>query len=219
MNTPERPIDYIPALRFDWLTNVYDLGIRWTLRETHFKRRLLDGAALGPGATALDVGCGTGTLLIAARQRFPGAALRGVDGDANILKIAREKAAARHANVEFDIGLAYQLPYPDNSFDAAFSTLVFHHLNAERKRAAFSEIRRVLRPGGTFHLADFGAPENALMRLAFLQVQLLDGFETTQDNAEGRLPDMMRQSGFAEVVIGECIPTFVGTVVLHRARK
>lgn len=78
--------------------------------------------------------------------------------------------------------LAEKLPFPKASMDVVISSLFFHHLTTNQKREALEEICRVLRPGGTLHVADWGKPSNFLMRLTFLIVQFLTvlKLQTTQ---------------------------------------
>lgn len=115
----------------------------------------------------LDLACGTGTLALLIKHGFPEIEMVGVDGDRNILQIAQLKSDGANAKIQFDQGLATQLPYDDTSFDRVFSSLFFHHLNASDKQRVFVEAYRVLRPGGQLHIADWGTATNALMRLLF----------------------------------------------------
>jgi len=75
----------------------------------------------------------------------------------------------------------------------------------------------VLRPGGTFILADWGRGQNIWMRSMFLLVRLLDGFETTRDNARGYLPKIMRESGFSKVDKLAVMATPLGTIDILQA--
>lgn len=109
----------------------------------------------------LDVGCGTGRLLRAAAAVFPSASLRGVDAAEEMAEVARRWAPAGR-DVEFARAMAEALPFPDASFDLAFSTMTFHHW-ADQARG-IEEVGRVLRPEGRWLLADF-LPVG-LMRLA-----------------------------------------------------
>jgi ubiquinone/menaquinone biosynthesis C-methylase UbiE len=76
-------------------------------------------------------------------------------------------------------------------------SLVLHHLDRDGKAAALREARRVLRDGGTLHVADWGPAQDPLMRAAFGVLQLVDGFATTRDHAAGRLPAFIKAAGFA----------------------
>jgi len=210
---------YIPALRFHGLTKLYDRVIGATLKEERFRRRLLDQAGIRPGHRVLDLGCGTGTFAILVKQAVPEAEVIGLDGDANVLSLAREKASAAGVEIEFCEGLAFDAPFADGSFERVTSTLVFHHLTTPDKLRTLQRAHALLRAGGELHITDWGAPQNALMRVAFLGVQLLDGFETTSDNVEGRLPELMRQAGFSAVAETHREMTVFGTLAMLRGTK
>jgi ubiquinone/menaquinone biosynthesis C-methylase UbiE len=218
MEQEPAPEGYVSALRFRWLTRIYDPVVRLTTREQAFKRALLAQSSLRSAAKILDLGCGTGTLAVMAEREASGAAISAVDGDREILERARAKAAESGAEIEFSYGLADDLPYPDRGFDRVLSTLLFHHLADEGKLQAAREIARVLAPGGELHLADWGAAQDPLMRTAFLPVQLLDGFETTAANVAGRLPAILEQGGLGEVQVRRRMRTPLGTIELISAK-
>ncbi len=211
--------EYVPALSHSGLTSFYDVVMRLTMRETAFKRRLIEQARIAPGQRVLDLGCGTGTLLLMVKRACPEAQLFGVDGDAEILRLARAKAARSGVALELHRALAFALPYPVASFHRVLSSLLFHHLSPENKRRALAECHRVLRPGGELHLADWGRPANAAMRAAFGLVERLDGYENTRDHAEGRLPQLIEQAGFSDVRTGARFTTIFGTLELFRAQR
>lgn len=208
---------YVPALRYRALTALYDPIVRLTSREGAFKRRLLEIAELKGRDRVLDLGCGTGTLAIAARQAQPGAEVTGLDGDAEVLERARQKASSADAQIHFDQGLSTDLPYGDGSFDVVLSTLFFHHLEPAAKRATASEIARVLHPGGRLLVADWGPPQDVLMRIAFLAVRSLDGFELTRENVEGALPSIFADAGLQRVEQVERLRTATGTMAFYVA--
>jgi ubiquinone/menaquinone biosynthesis C-methylase UbiE len=126
-------------------------GQLWELR-----RKTINLACIQPGDAVLDVGCGTGTLAMEVARRI-GTTGRvvGVDPGTEQIARARAKAAQRNAPVEFQIGVIEQLPFPDQSFDVVFSTLMMHHLPAPLKRQGLAEIARMLKPGGCLVIADF----------------------------------------------------------------
>lgn len=210
---------YIHALRFSALNGLYDTLVALTSRESAFKSTLLDGAGLASGQRVLDVGCGTGTLACMAAQRVPGLRLHGLDGDPAILQRARRKARQRGVVIDFVPGLSTRLPFPDGYFDHVASTLFFHHLVADDKQGTLAEIHRVLKPGGHLHIADWGAAQDAVMRAAFLTIQLIDGFQTTGDNVHGKLPGMLERAGFEHVRVDSRLRTMLGTLEILRAER
>ena len=211
------PQRYIPALRFDWLTQFYDPVVRVTTKEEKFKALLVAQANLSPGQRVLDVGCGTGTLMIMLKRAQPLAQVLGLDGDANVLKLAKRKLEAAGIDAELSQGMASAPPFDDGSFDRVVSSLFFHHLATADKKAALARARRLLRAGGELHIADWGKAQNIAMRAAFVGVQLLDGFATTTDNVTGMLPTYMRDAGFSEVQETHREMTLLGTISLYRA--
>ena len=97
-----------------------------------------------------------------------------------------------------------------------YQNYLFHHLNNEDKLRTLEEVYRILKMGGELHIADWGKPQNFLMRGAFLVVQLLDGFETTGDSVQGKLPQYMGQTGFEKVEETKQFATLFGTMCLYR---
>jgi ubiquinone/menaquinone biosynthesis C-methylase UbiE len=206
--------EYIPAAGHDLFLPLYDPTLRLLMREGAFRRRFLAQADIRPGHRVLDVGCGTGTMAVLIRQSVPEATVVGVDGDPKALAIARRKAATAGVAIHFDEARADHLPYADASFERVLSSLVLHHLTHEDKLAAVREIRRVLVPGGSFHLADFGAPVGAYAKLV---VHLFSHGERLGENLQGRLGDVLRAGGLAEVQERGHHNTLFGTIALWSA--
>ncbi|NOH02613.1 MAG: methyltransferase domain-containing protein [Chloroflexi bacterium] len=211
--------NYIPALRYEWLTGFYDTVMDRLMRETTFKQALIRQARVMKGHRVLDLGCGTATLTLMIKQAHTDAEVTGLDGDPKALEIARNKVAKSGLEIDLDEGMAFNLPYPDNSFERVFSGLLFHHLTREDKVRTLEEVYRVLKPGGELHVADWGKASNALMRLVFFLVQLLDGFKTTTDNVNGLLPEFFSKAGLRDVQETTRYATVFGTMALYRARK
>jgi ubiquinone/menaquinone biosynthesis C-methylase UbiE len=113
--------------------------------------RLVEAADVRAGERALDVACGQGNAAIAAARRF--AEATGVDYAANLLAQGRERAAAEHLPVRFVEGDAEQLPFPDDAFDLALSTVGV--MFAPNHRSAADELVRVTAPGGRIALASW----------------------------------------------------------------
>ena len=211
--------NYIPALKYDWLTRFYDPVLSLTMPEKEFKRALVEQAMILPNSRLLDFGCGSLTLSLMAKAVQPSAIVHGVDVDKNIIEIATKKLIKTGAEIIIEQYDGKILPYSNDQFDKVISSLVFHHLDFSQKHQALQEIFRVLNPGGELHIADWGKAKDRLMRMAFFSVQLLDGFETTGDSVKGLLSKYMGEAGFIEIAETRTFQTIFGTLSLYRAIK
>ncbi|MGH4024221.1 MAG: class I SAM-dependent methyltransferase [Pseudonocardiaceae bacterium] len=145
--------EYIPGMGKHVLLPLYDLVHHvFGLRPIH--QEMITLAGLRDGHRVLDVGCGTGNLLRSTGKRYRNVDLVGLDPDPKALTRAERKARRAGLAVRLDRGFAQDLPYPDDSFDRVFSSLMLHHLDSTSKDALLAEVRRVLRPDGLLVLAD-----------------------------------------------------------------
>lgn len=141
---------------------LYDL-LAWVMmlgQEGAFREKIIELARLKPGESVLDVGCGTGTLAIAAKRRVgPGGHVNGIDASPEMIARANKKALRAGLEIDFKSGVVEALPFPDAQFDAVLSTLMLHHLPRKLREEGAREIRRVLKPGGRVLIVDFGGTE------------------------------------------------------------
>lgn len=212
---------YVPALGDHRLSPFYDATIALMTCERTWRRALVRQIAPEPRDVILDLGCGTGSLAVQLKKACPGASIYGVDPDPDILTRAEEKARDAGVLVHFSQGYAQ-----DAGTIAArirpnklVSSLVLHQIPLAGKRMALLAAFDALRRGGELHIADYGLQASPLMRLAFRQVQTLDGYGTTQPNADGVVPELMEDVGFAGVEETQVIPTPTGSISLYRAHK
>jgi len=137
---------------------LYDLTV-WLAffgKEHRFRNNVLELAHVASGESVLDVGCGTGTLAIAAKRRVgTGGSVSGVDASPEMLARAEKKAKASGMEVLFKAGVAEKLPFSDASFDLVLCTVMLHHLPAKPRQRCAMEIRRVLKPEGRVLAVDF----------------------------------------------------------------
>jgi ubiquinone/menaquinone biosynthesis C-methylase UbiE len=167
---------------------------------------------IGADLHVLDIGSGTGSLAIAALQRWPRHHITGIDPAGGMLEVARRTAdeqlpqqVARRFRAE--VASADQIPFEDGAFDLAMSSFVLQLV--DDRPAALREIRRVLRPGATFAWVAWERTERAYApdRIAN---EILDEAGFDPPEADARPGDLesaaateweMRDAGFADVVV------------------
>lgn len=211
--------NYIPALKYNWLTKIYNPLVAFTMPEFKFKKALIQQACIENNHKVLDFGVGTATLSLLLKDEYQEAIVNGVDVDDKILKIAAEKIKEQKAEITLTKYDGLILPYPTNHFDRVLTSLVFHHLDKNQKENSLKEIYRVLKPNGELHIADWGKPNNFLMRLLFYLVQFLDGFKTTTDNVDGLIPEYIKNAQFKNGEASKSFNTIFGTLWLYKGIK
>ena len=210
---------FIPALRFKWLTPLYDFFLGITMPEKKIKQVLISSADIYASAKLLDFGCGTATLTIMAKQSSPEAKVTGIDVDKEILVKAAKKIKEEKLDVfllDYD---GKHLPFQPNAFDRVISCLVFHHLDTDIKQNILAEIFRVMNKNGQLLIADFGRSKSWVQRTLFNIIRGLDGFKSTDANARGLLPEMISDAGFENVAIKKRFKTMFGEVQIISAEK
>lgn len=135
---------------FDNLSTIYDARyIKKYFKNNHiwiFKNiNNLDGMNI------LDIGCGTGELVIEIKKLYPKSKVIGVDIAKGMIEKAQEKAKKIDC-IDFLIGDVHKLDFEKNMFDFVFNTISFHHYQEPAK--ALNEMKRVLKPGGKLYILD-----------------------------------------------------------------
>jgi len=102
----------------------------------------------------LDVATGTGAVAIELARAAPGRTVVGIDQSAEMLAVARERA--RGLPIELVEGRAESLPFADGEFDALTFTYLLRYV--DDPAATMRELARVVRPGGTIAMQEFGLP-------------------------------------------------------------
>ena len=141
----------------------YDLRAWWHARgrADEFRAEEVRLAGVRPGDRVLDVGCGTGSLtMAAARAAGPTGRVVGIDPSLEMVRWARTKARLLRRHVEFVATAGEALPFPADAFDVVTMSLVLHQLPSDALHGTMGQVRRVLAPGGRLLLVelDLSAP-------------------------------------------------------------
>lgn len=174
------------------------LGLLTRGQEHKFRQATLTLANIQAGEKVLDVGCGTGSLAILAKQKSGREAeIYGTDAAPEMIERARQKAHIANVDVDFRTGLAEEIQFPDETFDIVMNSLMMHHLPYQLREKSLKEIYRVLKTDGRLLIVDFEPPKNGIFK-AFLKVFI--GDMTSIDNTT--LLPLIESAGFTNVRIG-----------------
>jgi ubiquinone/menaquinone biosynthesis C-methylase UbiE len=187
--------EFVPAAGRDVFLPLYD-PIVSLMGFDSARRELISGTAVEPVHHVLDIGCGTGTLVVELKRRYGPAQVVGLDPDPQALRRARIKAARAAVSVQLDQGFAGELPYKQDSFERVFSSFMFHHLDKQERENMLREVLRVLKPGGSFHLVDFITADTSP---GFFD-RLFRAHAQMKDNSDEGILDLMRHTGFTNAV-------------------
>jgi ubiquinone/menaquinone biosynthesis C-methylase UbiE len=211
--------DFLPAMGRPGLLALYDPFTRLLgARDAHWP--LVAQAGIEPGQTVLEIGTGTGSVLLLVARAAPDATVIGLDPDPEALAVAGRKLRRAGAPARLDRGYADRLPYPDGSVDRVLSSFMLHHLPPPEQQAALREARRVLVPGGRLHLLDFdGERRTPPYALRLLQWRHGHGDHHPHVHGTGDPVAALAEAGFAEVAQTGHGTTRFGRYTLHRASR
>jgi ubiquinone/menaquinone biosynthesis C-methylase UbiE len=184
--------EFLPAAGRDVFLPLYDPVVSF-MGAARAREELIKQASIQPNQRVLDLGCGTGTLVVLLKRKYPAAETVGVDPDPKALQRAQKKIRRAGVAVQLDEGFADALPYEAGTFDRVLSSFMLHHLEEHEREKTLREVLRVLKPVGTFHLLDFaGGEDKAPGRLG----RLVNSHARLEDNSQQRILQLMRRAGF-----------------------
>jgi ubiquinone/menaquinone biosynthesis C-methylase UbiE len=141
--------DEIMRSQMEQMVPSYDSYMRkMTLgRESALRDMTVRLAQVQPGDSVLEVGCGTGTLTLAAkRQAGPSGEVCGIDVILGMIELSQRKAAEAGQDVTFQLGSMDDIPFPANHFDVVMCSFMIFHMSETTRRKGIAEVHRVLKP-------------------------------------------------------------------------
>lgn len=143
------------AKYYDRANAVASLGL-WN----KWREKFIKGIKTEPGMKVLDVCAGTNAIGIGLLRRQPDLEVHAIDGSAAMQRVGTADAEKAGFHIDSVIADVHKLPFPDNYFDIVTLEAASRHM---RLNEVFHEIKRVLKPGGTFHHCDMLRPDNKVV--------------------------------------------------------
>jgi ubiquinone/menaquinone biosynthesis C-methylase UbiE len=183
-------------------------------QERALREMTVNLAQVKPGDCVLEVGCGTGTLTLAAkRQAGPSGKVFGIDIIPGMIELSQRKAAQANADITFQSGSIDNIPFPADQFDVVMCSFMIFHMSEMTRRKGMAEIYRVLKPQGRLLVLDLALPTQPLPRAI---AQMLFGGMLDHDLKE--LRPLMETSGFSGIEIAPAKFRVLGLPVLSYVR-
>lgn len=193
------------APRYDMLNHVLSLGI-----DRGWRRKTVRMVRKQNPSKILDLATGTGDMAISLAKKCKDAVVTGADLSENMLKIAKEKVAAKKMTdrIELLVAEAENLPFEDGVFDTV--TIAFGIRNFHNIPQSLKEIHRILKPGGKLYILEFSVPRSKIFgfiyRFYFHKVlPFVGGLVSKDKNAYKYLPDSVDEfpssEKFSEMVL------------------
>jgi ubiquinone/menaquinone biosynthesis C-methylase UbiE len=202
--------------QMEQMVHSYDSYMRtMTLgRERRLREMTVDLALVKPGDSVLEVGCGTGTLTLAAKRKAgPSGKVFGIDIIPGMIELSQRKAAQANVDITFQLGSIDAIPFPADQFDVAMCSFMIFHMSDMVRTKGIAEIYRVLKPQGRLLVLDLALPTGPVPRAI---AKLLLGFMLQHDPRE--LVPLMENSGFSDIENAQAKFRVLGLPILGYVR-
>lgn len=191
------------------------------MRDQSWQEPLFESLAPRSSDRIVAFGPGSGWTATMLARRFPKTSFVAVDPDLTSFEKA-QRDIERHqiVNVHISVDLIDdRLSFDASSFDKAVCVLALHDLPPDGKYRVASELRRVMRRGGTLHVADYDKPTNANERRILKFTERISGPAAAASHMNGSWPEFLTKAGFVGVRRQSSHSVGIGLVSVVRARK
>jgi ubiquinone/menaquinone biosynthesis C-methylase UbiE len=213
--------DRLMKSQMEKMVPTYDSFMKKTTlgRESALRETTVTLAGVKPGDSVLEIGCGTGTLTLAAKQKAGSSGkVYGIDVIPGMIETSQRKAAAANLDVTFQEGSINDIPFSENQFDIVMCSFMIFHMSEGVRRKGFTEIYRVLKPNGRLLIVDSALPTQLIPRT--IAKILMGG--TPQHNLQELIPQL-NASGFSDIEFAPVKFSILGLSILTflrgKARK
>jgi ubiquinone/menaquinone biosynthesis C-methylase UbiE len=179
-------------------------------REGALREMTVKLGPVKPGDCVLEVGCGTGSLTLAAKKQAGASGkVFGIDIIPGMIELSRQKAAQANEEISFQLGGIDDIPFPANQFDIVMCSFMIFHMSEKTRRKGIAEIYRVLKPQGRLLVLDLALPTQPLSRAIAKLI-----FGGMLEHELGELLPMLEASGFSEIEIAPAKFRVMGLPIL-----
>jgi len=181
------------SYRYQWLYDgISRLAALSVGGENRFRHLALQGLSINADTKILDLCCGSGQT-----TQF----LVGLSGDVTGLDASPFSVKRARQNVpeaKFVEAFAEEMPFSDDVFDLVHSSVAMHEMEKEQRRQIFTEVFRVLKPGGVFTMVDFHSPSNVIFWPGLAMFLWLFETHTSWELLDIDLLELLKEVGFVE---------------------
>ena len=182
-------------------------------RERILREETVNLAQVKAGDCVLEIGCGTGTLTLAAKRKAgPSGKAFGIDIIPGMIEASQRKAAEANEDITFRSGSIDDIPFPANQFDVVMCSFMIFHMSEKTRRKGLAEIQRVLKPGGRLLVVDMALPAQPVAKAIVRRL-----FGGAPPDLRELLP-LMDAAGFSDLESGPVKFRILGLPVLAFVR-
>lgn len=211
VNEPVDEDEFIKS-QMEQIVDSYDAYMRKVTfgREGALREMTVHLAPVKPGDCVLEVGCGTGSLTLAAKKQAGASGkVFGIDIIPGMIELSQQKAAQANEEISFQLGGIDNIPFPENQFDIVMCSFMIFHMSELTRRKGIAEIHRVLKPQGRLLVLDLALPTQPLSRAIAKLI-----FGGMLEHELGELLPIMKMSGFSEIEIAPAKFRVMGLSIL-----
>lgn len=221
LRAERKPSGLHDRIRFRFFKFLYDRFFFFMVRDQSWQESLIASLAPETNNRILDFGPGSSSTAVALALRYPNATIVGADPDPKAVEKARQSIARRQIeNVTvIESPLHGRLPFDACSFDRAVCVLTFHDCWPDKKVGIAKEMMRVLRRGGTLHVADYDRPDTPGEQAILTLTRYISGAAAAEPHVTGNWTEFLKKAGFSGIRRQSSHSVRVGRIAVVRALK